>query len=252
MKRVITCGDMHCGHKVGLTPPEWQYHPSWKDAQAEMWRHWEDKLRALKPIDVLICNGDLIDGRGERSGSTELLEVSPLEQCQMAVRCIAEAEAKHVVLTYGTPYHAGQLMDFEDEIYRDVSADEIGGEVWVDVEGVTFNVRHKVGGSVIPHGRHTQVERDRLWNILWNEHSGHPKADVILRSHVHYFAFSGGKDHISMTLPALQGLGSKFGVRQCSGTVDFGFVHWDCQQGGYSWQPHTREIETAKPEVTRL
>jgi hypothetical protein len=143
-------------------------------------------------------------------------------------------------------------MDFEDEVYRDVSADEIGGEVWVEVEGVTFHAKHKVGGSIIPHGRHTQLARDRLWNVLWNEHSGHPKADVILRSHVHYFGFHGDKNYLAMTLPALQGLGSKFGTRQCTGTVDFGLVHFDCQAGGYSWQPHTREIVTARPEVTRL
>jgi len=252
MKRVVALGDFHAGHKVGLTPPEWQYHPQWKKTQQETWGFFASELARLKPIDVLIANGDLIDGRGERSGSTELLEVDPLEQVQMAVRCIAEVEAKHVILTYGTPYHTGQLQDFENEIYRDVGADQIDGEVWVEVEGVTFHARHKVGGSIIPHGRHTQIARDRLWNVLWNEHSDHPKADVLLRSHVHYFNFNGDKTYLSMTLPALQGLGSKFGVRLCSGTVDFGFVHFDCQQGGYSWQPHIKVIQTAKPEVIRL
>ena len=39
--------------------------------------------------------------------------------------------------------------------------------------------------------------------------------------------------------PALQGYGSKYGKRICSGTVDFGFIHMDIdEKGRLSWEPH--------------
>ena len=63
-------------------------------------------------------------------------------------------------------------------------------------------------------------------------------ANVIIRSHVHYHEFSGNPTHIAMTTPALQGWGSKYGERQCSGIVDIGLVQFDISEGEYSWKCH--------------
>lgn len=245
MKRVVAIGDLHAGHCLGLTPKAWQFHPTYKDLQRKLWSFYADTLDALGPIDVLIVNGDAIDGKGDRSGGTEIIVPDLKDQVSMAVECIARAKAKHVVMTYGTPYHVagGDGTDYEAMIAEAVGA-KIGGHEWVDVNGVVFDVKHKIGGSSVPHGRHTAVARERVWNLFWSEHGESPKADILLRSHVHYHTYQGDPDWLGMTLPALQGPGSKYGVRQCSGIVHFGLVHFDIHhKGEMTWKAHTLKFK---------
>lgn len=240
-KRILAASDTHCGHFSGLTPPMYWLpidgsKPQVAALQRELWNWYANTLTAAGPFDAALWLGDLIDGRGERSGSTELLEVDRITQCEMAVECLKEAKAPVNVLAKGTPYHTGQAEDFEDLIAQELPGSTIGGHEWAEANGVVFDLKHKVGGSSIPHGRHTAVAKERLWNMLWAEKGYAPRADVILRGHVHYHAHCGGHDWLAMTLPALQGPGSTYGVRQCSGTVDFGFVSFEIQDdGGYTW-----------------
>ena len=258
MKRVLACGDLHCGHRAGLTPPRYQYpHRSsatrkvkeWGRVQKELWDHWRERVEAIQPVHVLLVNADVIDGKGDKSGSTEQITADFQEQCDMAIEALSIVEADSIVMTHGTPYHVSGRdgTDYEAFVARELGA-HIGGHEWIEVEGVVFDLKHKIGASQVPHGRHTAIARERLWNVLWAERDYAPKADVLLRSHVHYFSYCGWSNWLAMTLPALQGPGSKFGVRQCAGTVDFGFVSFDCDQGRYQWQTHILEIRAGKPE----
>ena len=110
-----------------------------------------------------------------------------------------------------------------------------------------IDIKHHVGSSQIPHGRHTAVARDRLQNVLWAEHDEQPKANIIIRSHVHYFSFCGGSNWLAMTTPAMQGYGSKFGARRMSAPVDVGLIHFDIdEEGGYQWQAHEAQLPCLK------
>lgn len=238
-KRLIVISDLHSGHFVGLTPPPWHSEKKRKTrlekVREELYGHYQRMVQNYYRPDVLVVNGDAIDGRGEKSGSTELITVNRLEQCEMATYAINEWNAKHVVMTYGTGYHTGAQEDFEQRIADAVGADKIGSQEWVEIEGVTFDFKHHVGASSIPHGKATPIAKERLWNLLWNEHEEQPKADVVVRSHVHY-AFMCGEPHwLAITTPALQGQGSKFGARRCSGHIDFGITVFDVKDGKYSW-----------------
>ena len=100
---------------------------------------------------------------------------------------------------------------------------------YFDINGVIFDVRHKIGNSQLPHTKGTPLGREKLQNLLWHEHGEVPLAKVIVRSHVHnYHKLSGWNSHVgewhSMTTPALQGLGGSYGVRECSQTIDWGIV----------------------------
>lgn len=256
MKRVVAIGDLHCGHYAGLTPPVFQYRctvgPNYLRKrgalQFECWSWYSKTLASLQPIDVLIVNGDMIDGKGTRSGGTELVTSDMQQQADMAAMCILEAKASKIICTYGTPYHVSADGDDMESIVASKVDATIGGHEWIDVNGCVFDVKHKVGSSQVPHGRHTAIAREHLWNQLWAERDEAPRADVILRSHVHFYDFCGSDDFLAMTLPALQGPGSKYGSRQCSGIIHYGLVHFDVDDdGGYSWQPHILKIKSARP-----
>jgi len=261
MKKVIALGDLHSGHRAGLTPPQWQYpirggtkqRNAWGKSQHETWGAYLDLIEKTKPpIDLLIVNGDLIDGRGQLSGSTELLTTDRVEQAQMAYEALKIWGARKVVISYGTPYH---VAADGDDLERSI-AESLGGEIhshpFVEVEGVTFDIKHKVGSSSIPHGRGTPLAKEWLWNLLWAEREEQPKADIILRSHIHYFSYIGDTGWIAMSMPALQIAGTKYGGRQCSGTVDWGLVEFNVDAGEFEWKAHIKSLKANKQEAIKL
>ena len=251
-KTVMVMSDLHCGHVVGLTPPSrhatlsklaTKSQKTLEKTREKLWELFHKEVKARKTPDILIVNGDAIDGDGGRSGGSELLTPDPLEQADMAAECIKFVKAPKVYMTFGTPYHVGQACDHErvvQNLVQDSKHNEechLKSHLYLDVNGCMFDCKHKTGGSGIPHGRHTAVAKEKLWNILWSATGVAPESDVIIRSHVHYAAYCGGPNHLAMTTPALQGLGSKYGTRQCSGIVDWGFVWFEVEENGeYTWE----------------
>ncbi len=247
MKRVAALADTHCGHLVGLTHPDCDIRPPNYDAhlmelaraRRRYWNWFESEIRELQPVDILLFLGDAIDGKGEKSGGTELITKNRQAQVDMAVAALRTVKAKKICMVYGTPYHTGVNEDWEDDVAKGVKAEKIGGEDTANVNGLLIDYKHHISASGTPLGRETPLERENVWNLKWAETGLYPRANVILRAHVHYHVFAGDARQLLMTLPALQGLGSKYGARHCSGIVDFGFVHFDVENdGSYQWHVH--------------
>jgi hypothetical protein len=158
------------------------------------------------------------------------------EQAEMAEEPIKLPRAKHIVMSYGTAYHSGKTEDWENQIAKAVGAAKIGSEDTIEVNGLLINYRHHVGSSTIPHGRHTAIAKEVLWNQLWSLRGEYPRADVLIRSHVHYHRYAGAADWLAFTTPCLQGYGTKYGGRRMSGTIDLGVVWLDVySKDKYTW-----------------
>ena len=229
---LLVISDTHCGSSVGLTPTGFErLSLSRSERRKRHWRIYRNLLKSFPPIDILICNGDMIDGKQRKEGSTGLLTADLSEQITMAQRCIEVVGAKEIHLTRGTPYHTSGDMDFEDELAQRVSANSICNHKQLVVRGLVFDFKHKIGASGIIHGRFTALAAERAWNIEWARRKKYLLADVIVRSHVHYYGQCGGYEHAvkrpwyGITTPALESLGGKFGTLLCRGTVDWG---WSC------------------------
>jgi hypothetical protein len=246
-KRLVVLADLHSGHEFGLCPPAWWAQadkPGSRRAKAgrfqrQLWGFYTRAIDSLKPIDILAVNGDAIEGKGERSGGVELITADRLEQVKMAAESINYAEAPVVRLVHGTRYHTGRDEDFEEALKAIVKGKAaIHGHDFLDINGRKVDLKHKVGSSAIPHGRMTAIARARLWNVVWNsEHERQPRADIIIRSHVHYFGYCGGANWLGMTTPALT-YNSAFGIRECEGLVDVGLIVFDFEDdGSYTWRP---------------
>lgn len=266
--RGIIEGDYHCGHWGGLTPPDFWPNPDTEDpieqvryrAQRELWTWRRHKLAGAGPVDFHFLNADLIDGRGDRSGSTELSIVDRNRQVGAAVQAakLVKLTKKGArCMTRGTPYHTGQCEDFEDVI-ADALDCPIGDRMWPEINGVVFDLRHKVGSSSIPHGRFTAIARQKLWNTLLSDSESsaankQPRAQVTIRSHVHYHVQIGGPGWVAMTLPCLQFPATRYGTRECDGEVHMGFTYWEVTPAGnFSWEAITCQPETAKAETLKL
>jgi hypothetical protein len=254
MKRGIVLSDLHCGHFVGLTPPEHQGGDA-KAHQRAYWRFYAEQVRKFAPYDFVFVNGDCIDGKGLRSGGVEQLTTNRQTQAlwaAQALRLTQSAKTKYV-FTFGTDYHTGaDGEDFEKGVADTFNA-KIGAHEWVNVNGCVFDLKHHCGSSNVPHTRHTPVAREHLWNLLWSESGEQPHGDILLRSHVHHFNHCGGKEWLAMTTPALQGLGTRFGSRRCSGTVDYGFIVFEVdEKGDYRWHPVLLDMAQVKARVNHI
>jgi len=237
MIKVFAGSDTHCGHDVGLTPPEWQYKlcgNAKRDKRAKtqkaLWKTYYNEINIRKPFDVAIWNADLIDGKGERSGGTEQITTDRNEQVKIAIRCIEEVNAPINLFTYGTGYHTGKEEDFEDQIVTHFKEKgqitDIEGHGFWKIGGYNFDVRHKFNRSSIPHGKATPLLREGLWSVLWKEQGLRDNVDILIRSHVHYYLQIDDPSlgHLAFVTPALQGFGSKYGARECSEVVHIGFI----------------------------
>jgi len=272
MKRVLAISDTHCGAHFGLTPPDWQTNPrehanedrskmaKWAKLQRELWDRYCALLKELAPIDVVLFLGDAIDGKGKKSGGTELITTDRTVQADMAVKVFdtvrLHGRPKHeikMVSVYGTGYHTGTEEDWENVVADKAGVDKLGSHEWPEVEGVVFDIKHAIGTSTIPHGRGTAMLRDILWNDLWAMDEMQPRASVLLRGHAHYFSGLMTANKSGFILPALCGMGSKFGSRICSGTVHWGMMHFDCNNGNVlNWDKHIVTIESQKATTTKL
>jgi hypothetical protein len=245
MKRLLLLADLHCGHLVGLTPPAWQTEAPESDGrtkrakfapiQREAWQWYAKNVAAGGPYDLVVVNGDAIDGRNDRSGSCEQITPDRQEQVDMACTAIRQAMIgkPKLVMTYGTAYHTGDQEDWENDIAKELGSMKIGSHEWIDIEGVVFDVKHHINSSQVPYGRHTALNRDAVWSLIWADKQYTPRAQVVVRSHVHYFAaaLDDMEPHLRLTTPALQAMGTRFGARQCSGLVSFGFVIFEVRRG---------------------
>lgn len=257
MTRVLVVSDTHCGHKTGLTPPDWQYKTDTKsehlrklgDIQRAIWGFWNWSAETFKP-DVVLHIGDVIDGTGDRSGGTEEITTDREEQVEMAVQAFSVFKTDRFHVVRGTPYHTGKEEDWENVFATRIGAG-IGDHSIISVEGVMFDLKHKIGASSIPHGRATAINRERLWSSLWAERDMMPSCNYIIRGHVHYHAAAGAFNQWQMTAPCLQ-WGTKFGSRQCSGTIDLGCLVFDCHEGEATWKAWPLDMRFTKAEAVKI
>jgi len=232
MKKILFLGDLHCGSRVGLNPfPD-------NETQKVLWQKWLDMIKWAGKVDAVVCNGDAIDGKAKNDPTQT--EPDRLNQAKLAVECLKKIKTNGFYLTYGTPFHVtskggedyeGLVADFLRQKGFESEIQEYYNNL--ECDGVKFRVRHKIGGSSIPHGRATAANKERVWNMLNSYLHEEDQADVLIYSHVHYYQYCGDEISEAVTLPCWQAKGSKYGARQCTGRVTNGAVLYECDKGQF-------------------
>jgi len=269
VKKGIIISDLHCGANSGLTPPDYQYtqvkrakDPSiikknkLASLQKEVWEWYIAKTKALGKIDFIFLNGDAIDGSGKIIAGAEQIDTDVNIQSAMAVQCMEALDLKKdgkIVMTYGSPYHTGKESDHEDNIAKALNA-KIGSHVWVDVNGCIFDLKHNIGRSTLPHAKGTSLAKEQLTSMMWALKGLTPNTDVFIRSHIHYPFYVGDPSipYLSMSTPAMQ-WGTRYGSRQCTGTVDMGFLYFEVNdKGEYKWHYEIAKLTSQKTNALKI
>ena len=227
VKTVMVISDLHAGSKYGLMHPKYTFSDKqWVINMRERLWNWFETRRSLYKPDILICNGDMIEGHDFKSGGTNVVTTNCHKQAEMAADIINHIGAKTILMTYGTPYHTGSCEDFEDDVAEKVGAKEIKDQGVYNINGLSVIAKHYIGNSSSPMSRFTALGGAEIKQMLWTEAGIQPKANLIIRSHIHRCLEVGDPDRNfkAFTTPALKGLGDQYG-RQLDGLpISVGFV----------------------------
>lgn len=246
--RVLFVSDNHSGHRAGLTPPAWSCEggdPQWHTLRMQCWQWWTGIIAALQPIDVAIHVGDATEGQGKRNGGVELLTPDLEQQGDIAIAAMEPVRPKrgwHMV--YGTQYHtAVDGHDFDRRVAERLGAD-IHDHMWLDVDGVTFDCKHHIGGSQSVNGGDSTLRNEINQAIMWHHTHDWPLCDYLIRGHVH-------RERVvdnCRTLPGLQ-LWTNYGGRRCKGVVHYGVTWCDVESKEATWHSETTIVASARPSV---
>lgn len=263
-KRILFIGDLHSGAFTGLTPPSSQIKFREKPTsdkkkdnilipnkflklQRESWNWFSRNIDSLKPFHTVAVVGDAIDGTNKKSSGMELLTPKLSAQTKIAAECIRYAEAKNVIVIKGTPYHTREGADEFEEILSDELKAKVSGHMWLDINGVIFDIKHKIGKSA---GALKTVD---ALNLAWAERNKQPRANVFVRAHLHEYDQRSNGRYTAMILPGLQALGGAFGELECSGMIRYGFVYFDVETDGrYTWQPVLADLRGERAHTLKL
>jgi hypothetical protein len=234
MRKVLIISDTHCGHRYGLAVPQ----DCSNRIQRKAWSFFQEGIKKLGPFDIVFLNGDAIDGNARKNGGVELITTDRIQQCDFAeriLRAIADfgGNQPKYYFTKGTPYHTGHEEDWEEVLasrFRDGQYVNIKNHFILDVDGVRFDFKHKVGRGTLPHSSATPLLRDVLMTVLKEHIENREKVNVVIRSHVHYHVMVQAMQKTAFTTPALQ-VNSNYGELQCSGLTDFGFLVAEVDNG---------------------
>jgi len=239
MTTAILTGDFHCGSETGLDP-----FPS-NPIQKKVLECYEDAIKNVgKSPDILFLNGDLIDGRQAR-GKGKGDDGDLLRQCQKAMTLIKMWSPGRIIMTTGTQYHVGDDAIEAEEFIKTALVEggskiEIHRKANVEInKWFRMELRHHLGSSTIPHGRHTAGARARTWNVLNAVYNGHMKwPHLNVYNHVHYWHYEEDAWSASMGVPAWQAIGNRYGDERCDGHVDMGLVKLEIgntEKEGWRW-----------------
>lgn len=222
MKRILCLSDIHPGSIYANLPPNFvgsNGQPIQQNViQKYLWDCWMDMIAwaSQKPIDAIFVNGDVVEGKQGKSHASELCLPLMIDQemaCEGILRPLVEAtKPKKIFFVKGTFYHDDELGRSVDNIARNLKATQYDGlgvgtyakEVLdIEIEGVVFDFSHgiSVSGGLY---RAVAIDREALWSAIAGKTGKAPKADVIVRSHAHYFVHVEHPTKHAVILPAWQ------------------------------------------------
>ena len=231
-QRWVIVSDLHCGATTGLTS-----EPN-NAIQKALFARWADAIAHFGSApDVVICNGDAIDGL-DRLGR-DIDETSMFQQAQKAADLLAMWQAKReYVIISGTPYHVGaDAEEMERAVvshlhYLQPEVKSAFTRKWkCDINGwFRLDARHKIGRSNVPYGKSTAQVRAKISNVINAAMAAARKGKqpewphLTVFSHVHYYNYQEDSFGAVMSTPSWLAYGSRYGDTECEGWCDVGAV----------------------------
>jgi predicted phosphodiesterase len=217
MKKVLLLSDMHVGSKWGLWPPNFKAKSARSNeiedipqnaVNKAIWQHWLKMLATLKKEkpDIIILNGDLIEGDQRKEKGRGLVTPELFQQCAACIAILKTLPKVPMYFTAGTDYH--QLPDgISADLYiADQMGGEYGDELVIEDCGLRIFARHTIGTSQGSWQYMTTAPAKEQMLLYLNQASDkYGKIDIAVFSHRHQFVSAQFSSGIALITPCWQG-----------------------------------------------
>jgi hypothetical protein len=169
--------------------------------QKHLWACWEHlcgEVSKLK-IDVIVHNGDMVDGHQQAQHGTELclpIHGDQAEAAEVAMRKLLKAAGSPTLFCIsGTEYHDAKGGREAEAVAKALGAQPFNGLgtgkysrdcLDLEIDGVVVDFCHHIQGAGGMY-RGTPTDREGIFSALAGKDGKAPKADAVFRSHLHYF-----------------------------------------------------------------
>jgi len=203
-KFLLTISDIHVGSSFGMMPNDFCISTgaevSLNSGQDYLLSCWEHFLGCLpEKIDVLVLNGDMVEGQNLAEQCRGLVEVDPNFQARAAARLlepIVERVAKvdgqrQVYMTRGSRYHVGRGGRTEEVLGLILEAVKgphgAYAQSWLrlPVDGVLFDIAHRQSFTIRYRSMPLEREISFFLERVGRQRKAPPDHLVIIRSHTH-------------------------------------------------------------------
>jgi hypothetical protein len=215
-KSILVASDMHVGSATSICSLEPQitelgtvHLPNKLQlALNEAWYNCIDDLEQ-KPT-LLVVNGEPCDGANKKQVGQQSWTTNVYDQLEDASKLLKDIPYENLIFVRGSTYHV-QIdgTNFEEIIAKQMGAEKYkayGGEgltdyyALIEMYGKTFNFTHHIGYNKWAAYRTTALAREMAGMVFEKDKIG--RADVIIRSHVHYFVHIEFTHSHGLTTPA--------------------------------------------------
>jgi hypothetical protein len=241
-------GDVHAGSDSAVSPAEIELDSgnviSANEVQLALLHEFEKMCDTVGKVDLLILNGDLVDGQNYIGKGKGILTSDMARQVDTAVEVISNINFRKVVGCSGTPYHVERNPNLDKMVIE-----KLGGvcldEVSITVEETRIYANHRT--SIRMNGNRAQsITTDMIMSEL-NAESFGKKVDVIFKSHAHYYMCVDNSRTLGFVCPCWKGRDEY--ARSATSPFSFlphiGYIVLDVESdGSFSW---FREIKQLKP-----
>jgi len=247
-KSVLIVSDMHVGSTTAICSKEpvmsdkdTTYRPSkLQKALLSVWYDCIDEL--IQKPDVLVVNGEPCDGGNRKGFGSQSWSTNSFDHITNAQILLKEIPYRNILFNRGSKYHVDlEGTNFEEIIAEQMKADKyraFGGAgntdyyLLLEVNGKHFNITHHVGFNKWAAYRTTALAREMAGMVFERDKIG--KADIIVRSHVHYFVHVEFVHTHGFTTPAWKYPdGHLFRSGTAGTTPDIGMVEVIIEPNGY-------------------
>jgi len=210
-KSIVILSDIHCGSWKAVSPPKATINrgkessvQSYNAIGKALYKAWHEVATDWEEPDVLVINGEPVDGPN-RYNPSDVWSTSLLDQMTASRELIREFKAKKIYTTRGSDYHVTiEDQPFEEYYGHGIGAEKIDGayapdEFTLKINDVWINFSHPIATTRMWQYRSSAISSVMAQMKLNQSHRW--PADIIVRSHVHYYWYVGSASHLGIITP---------------------------------------------------
>jgi predicted phosphodiesterase len=240
MTRWLHLSDIHGGSKEA--PATHEGDAKRNPIMDTLTDEWYKMVDTVGRVDVVVLNGDLIDGVNYKEEGVGTWTTDIKEQKDDVRDLIRSIRCRNYIVIRGSQYHRGKNYDGDSAIAEALGCEKAYDEVKItsSKDKVSMHLCHHINVSGIQSYRTTAIAREMMVAVLGEEHFG--KFDVIVRGHAHYYCLVDTGSHYGVILPCWKGRDAYVKQKSLCWNPHIGYVTMETKDGVISIDRHVRKL----------